>query len=71
MKRYNEDFELEEFELTDELLKDIADYMDDEIREELHYKLAPCDAETFLRAYVERDPGFAEVFLKNEFSIEL
>ena len=66
MKRHGKDFKL-----TDELLNDIALYMNDEIREELHCKLAPCSAETFLRAYVDRDSDFAEVVLKGEFSIEL
>lgn len=47
----------------------IAVYMDDEIRERVHFELAPCDPETFLRRYLELDPNFANV-LKTEFSID-
>lgn len=48
----------------------IAVYMDDEIREKVHYELAPCDPEAFLRRYLELDPDFANV-LKSEFSIDM
>lgn len=65
MTRFGEDYTL-----TQEKLDDIALYMDDDIREELHGKLAPCTPETFLIAYVEKDPEFEEL-LKSEFSIEM
>lgn len=55
--------------IDDELMATISSYMDDEIREELHYKLAPCTPEEFLSAYTERDDEFPEI-LKNEFGIE-
>ena len=42
----------------------------DEIREDLHFEMAPCEPEEFLRAYVEKDPDFEEL-LNSEFSIEL
>lgn len=48
----------------------IAVYMDDEIREKVHYELAPCDPEMFLRRYLELDPDFENV-LKSEFSIDM
>ena len=48
----------------------IASYMDDEIREELNFKMAPCTNEEFLKAYVERVPEFSEL-LENEFSIDI
>lgn len=59
-----------EHTLTQEELDVIAVYMDDEIREDIGFKLAPCTPETFLRAYVEEDESFKEL-LKIEFSIEL
>ena len=48
----------------------IASYMDDEIREELHNEIAPCEPEEFLKKYMERDPDFEEL-LESEFGIEL
>lgn len=48
----------------------IAIYMDNEIREKVHYELAPCDPEMFLRRYLELDPDFENV-LKSEFSIDM
>ncbi len=32
----------------------IEQYMDDDLREELHFKLAPCTNEVFLLSYVEK-----------------
>ncbi|OUO77943.1 hypothetical protein B5F53_12085 [Blautia sp. An249] len=60
----------EEFELTEQFLNDIALYMDDEKREQVHDELAPCEPEEFLKRYLELDPDFEDV-LKSEFSIEL
>lgn len=48
----------------------IAVYMDDDKREQVHFELAPCDPEEFLKRYLELDPDFMDV-LKNEFSINL
>lgn len=48
----------------------IVSYMKDEIREDLHMELCPCTAETFLKAYLQRDPGFADL-LEGEFGIEI
>ena len=65
MKRYGENFEL-----TQELMDTIASYMDDDKREQVHFELAPCESEAFLKRYLELDPDFEEL-LCNEFSIEL
>ena len=62
MTRYGE-----EYKLNTEEMENIATYMNDEIREDLHFEMAPCE---FLRAYVEKDPDFEEL-LNSEFSIEL
>lgn len=53
-------------EITNEDMRNIAEYMNDEIREELHGKLAPCSNEKFLREYIKRDPEILEI-LRNEF----
>ena len=56
--------------ISNEAMDTIASYMNDDIREELHFKLAPCSNRTFLKAYCKRDPEFTEL-LKNEFDIVL
>lgn len=48
----------------------IAVYMDDGKREQVHFELAPCEPEEFLKRYLELDPDFSSV-LKSEFGIEL
>ena len=58
------------FELKQELMDNIAAYMDDNIREDLHSKLAPCEPELFLQEYIKKDPKF-ERFLLEEFGIEM
>ena len=65
MTRYGE-----EYKLSEELLDTIASYMDDNKREKVHFELAPCEPEEFLKRYLELDPDFEDV-LKSEFSIEL
>ena len=65
MKRYGENFEL-----TQELMDTIASYMDDDKREHVHFELAPCEPEEFLKRYLELDPYF-EYLLDSEFGIEL
>lgn len=60
--------------ITDEDMKNIATYMDDEIREELHSKLAPCSHEEFIDAYLDKvkfdcDDDFEEI-LYNEFDFD-
>ena len=63
MQRHGEDFKID-----NNLMDVIATYMDDGVRESVHFNLAPCTAEEFLTEYVKRDPGFAEL-LWVEFSI--
>lgn len=65
MKRYGENFEL-----TEEVLDTIASYMDDDKRERVHFELAPCEPEEFLKRYLELDSDFKEL-LNNEFGIEV
>lgn len=55
--------------ITDQQMQIIASYMQDDIREDLHFKLAPCDHETFIKEYLKRDPGFSDL-LQNEFNLE-
>lgn len=52
--------------ITNDDMCNISDYMIDEIREELHGKLAPCSNEKFLQEYIKRDPEILEI-LRNEF----
>lgn len=65
MKRYGESFILKQ-----DLMDTIASYMDDDIRENLHFRIAPCSPDLFLREYTKRDPDFVDL-LKSEFSIEM
>ena len=58
------------FEMSDELMDIIENYMDDDIREKVHYELAPCTSEEFLKRYIELDPDF-EKLLYNEFGLEM
>lgn len=65
MKRYGESFILKQ-----DLMDTIASYMDDDIREDLHFMIAPCSPDLFLREYTKRNPDFVDL-LKSEFSIEM
>lgn len=65
MKRYGESFILKQ-----DLMDTIASYMDDDIREDLHFRIAPCSPDLFLREYIKRDPDFVDL-LKSEFSMEM
>lgn len=58
------------FTITDELMNTISTYMNDEIREKVHFELAPCTNERFLKRYIELDPYFEKVLYK-EFGIEM
>ena len=61
---------IEKFTLSQEEMNVIATYMDDDIREKVHFELAPCEPVNFLRRYLEldKDPDFRDV-LENEFNI--
>ena len=54
--------------INHDLMDTIATYMDDDIRETVHFELAPCTPEEFLIRYIELDPDF-ETLLWSEFSI--
>ena len=58
------------FNIIQELMDTVATYMNDDIREDLHSRLAPCKPDLFLREYVKRDPEF-EKLLYDEFGIEM
>lgn len=58
------------FTISDELMNTISTYMNDEIREKVHFELAPCTNEEFLKRYLELDPNFEKVLYK-EFGIEM
>lgn len=66
MTRYNEAYNINSD--PDNVWETIASYMDDEIRERVHFELAPCTNEEFLSRYLELDPDFEDL-LSNEFSI--
>lgn len=48
----------------------IAEYMDDCLREYIHFHYSPCTPGEFLREYIKREPSFEDV-LRNEFSVEV
>ena len=60
----------EKYKATQNDMDNIANYMNDEIREEVHFKFTSCEPELFLREYVKRDPGFVKL-LHDEFGIEM
>lgn len=56
------------FDFNNGLMENISVYMNDEIREQVHFELAPCSNGEFLERYLEMDPDFA-FFLEDEFGI--
>lgn len=56
--------------ITNDDMRNIADYMQDDLREELHGQLAPCSNEEFLREYINRDPDILPL-LQSEFDFRL
>lgn len=58
------------FKIHDELMQNIATYMDDDIRERLHVEICGCTNEEFLKQYLKLDPDF-EKLLYGEFGIEM
>ena len=56
--------------ITDNTMSAIVALMNDNTREIVHRKLAPCTNYEFLKEYCKQEPSFANV-LENEFSIEL
>lgn len=57
-------------EITEKILENVSYYMDNDIREQVHFELAPCKPEEFLKRYIELDPRFKNV-LKLEFNINI
>ncbi len=47
--------------LDTETWESIASYMNDDIREQVHFELAPCTATEFMERYLELDEEFAEI----------
>lgn len=41
--------------ISNELMEELSVYMDTDIRECIHFKFAPCSAETFLKEYLKLD----------------
>lgn len=56
--------------IDSELMETISGYMDDSIRESLHFNLAPCSNEKFLLEYCKADPDFS-ILLWSEFRIDM
>lgn len=56
-------------EITQKDMENIGSYMVDDVREDLHSKLAPCKPEEFLKAYLEVEPDF-EMLLEDEFDFQ-
>ena len=52
--------------ITDEQMKIIVMFMNDNIREEVYNKFAPCSNEKFFEEYIKRDRGIID-FLLSEF----
>ena len=48
----------------------IEEYMDNELRERLHSKLAPCTEQEFFDRYIEEDPNFMNEYNGDIFPIE-
>ena len=55
--------------ITEDDMGIIASYMDDEIREAVHGKLASYEPEEFIQEYLERDPEFEDL-LRREFDFD-
>ena len=51
-------------------LDEIAVYMNDDIREQVHAELAPCTPKNFLTRYLQLDCKFINLLL-SEFNIEI
>lgn len=56
--------------IADNTMSAITTLMNDDIREAVHGKMAPCTNHEFLKEYCKQESSFADV-LKNEFGIEI
>lgn len=61
--------------ISDYTMACIAEYMDDELREQLHFDCAPCTNEQFITEYVRRLVGDQQedfrVFLSDDLGLDL
>lgn len=57
-------------EVNQVTLDEIAGYMNDDIREQVHAELAPCTPEEFLTRYIQLDCEIINLLL-SEFNIEI
>lgn len=48
----------------------LVDYMNDEIRESLNSRLAPCSEQEFIDAYLNEDEDFMERYSNDLFPVE-
>lgn len=55
--------------IDEDLMDNIAGYMCDDYREQVHRELASCKPEAFLKRYLELDFDFAGILLE-EFGID-
>lgn len=60
----------EVFNLDNKTMNEICSYMHDNIREDVHAKLAPCTNEEFLTEYIKYDRKFIKI-LDDLFNIEM
>lgn len=56
--------------VEDRIMDAIVVLMNNDLREKVHFEIAPCSNTEFLKRYCELEPQFESV-LKSEFSIEL
>lgn len=56
--------------IDSKLMETISNYMNDDIRESIHFDFAPCSNEDFLKAYCKADPDFS-ILLWSEFRIDM
>lgn len=52
----------EEKKALDSAMPLLAVIMDKDIREKVHYELAPCTNEQFINRYLEYDPSFKTIY---------
>ena len=62
--------EVNDMKITNEVMKVIEVYMDDDIRELVHYEIAPCTNDEFVARYCELDEDFEELIYM-ELGIEI
>lgn len=56
--------------IDSKLMETISNYMNDDIRESIHFDFAPCSNEKFLVEYCKADPLFSSL-LWSEFRIDM